>query len=180
MSARTGLCALAIVAAGAGCESRTRDPRAEPSEAIAPVPRRAELRGDQRSGFTAVLTPEHSVNVVAPYTSPVTSLAVKLGDRVAPGDVLAQLDGRQLVQELDAARAQLRTAEAAIHQAQVDKHGAETVLKRETQAEASNVGSHADVVNTCGSPTGSGVAAPGTIWRNRTWGRWWAPSACVL
>jgi multidrug efflux pump subunit AcrA (membrane-fusion protein) len=59
--------------------------------------------------------------------------------------VLARLDDRQLRQELDAARAQARTAQASILQAQVEKRGAEIVLKREKAADAAGVGAHADV-----------------------------------
>lgn len=118
----------------------------EPLEALTPA---APLddRGDEKPGFIAAVTPEHQADVPAPYTSPATHLAVKLGDAVAQGQILARLDDRELRQELDAARAQARTAQATIAQAEVDKHGAEIVLTRETKAEADGVGSHADVVS---------------------------------
>ena len=117
----------------------------EPLEAITP-PTLLDDRGDEKPGFIAAVTPEHQADVMAPYTSPAAQLAVKLGDVVTAGQLLARLDDRVLRQELDAARAQARTAQATITQAEVDKHGAEIVLERETKAEAEGVGSHSDVV----------------------------------
>jgi len=140
--------ALLLVIVGLGACSRSRDASdAEPPEPLAPLTSPTDDRTDEKPGFIAALTPAQSADVAAPYTSASASLAVKLGDRVAKGQLLAKLDDRQLRQELDAARAQLRTAQAAITQAEVDKRGAEIVLKRETDAEAANVSSHADVVS---------------------------------
>jgi RND family efflux transporter MFP subunit len=116
----------------------------EPLEVLAP-PGPADDPGDEKPGFIAALTPEHSADIMAPYTSASASLAVKLGDVVKKGQLLARLDDRQLRQELDAARAQAHTAEATITQAEVDKRGAEIVLAREHKAEAEGVGSKADV-----------------------------------
>jgi len=142
----TALASVAALAAVApGCRNTARDDSAEP-EVITPLPNRLDDPADEKPGFIAALTPKSSADVMAPYTSASASLAVKLGDPVAKGQVLARLDDRQLRQELDAARAQLRTAQASIAQAEVDKRSAEIVLARETAAEAAGVGSHADVV----------------------------------
>jgi macrolide-specific efflux system membrane fusion protein len=146
IGAHRRLAALAVVVAAAACESRTRESGDAPVEATARLADRAGERSDDPAGFIAALTPAQSADVTAPYTSPVTRLAVKLGDRVGRGAVLAQLDDRQLRQELDAARAQLHTAEAAVHVAQIDQDSAEIVLQRETAAEAGDVTSHAEVV----------------------------------
>lgn len=134
---------LALVACGKSSTGTDTDGL----EPLAPLTDRNDDHLDDKPGFIAVLTPAASADVMAPYTSASAALAVKLGDRVAKGQTLAKLDDRQLRQELDAARAQLRTAEAAITQAEVDKRGAEIVLERETNAEAANVSSHADVVS---------------------------------
>lgn len=139
---------LALAAAALGCRGSTADTGdpADPIEAVA-APASLDDRADEKPGFLAALTPRQTPDVMAPYTSASASLAVKLGDPVTRGQVLARLDDRQLRQELDAARAQLRTAEAAITQAEVDRRGAQTVLEREKAAEAAGVGSHADLVN---------------------------------
>jgi RND family efflux transporter MFP subunit len=128
-----------------GCRgSDGPDDLGEPLEPLA-LPSRVDDRVDDKPGFIAVLTPEQSSDVMAPYTSAGASLAIKLGDVVTKGQVLARLDDRQLRQELDAARAQARTAQAAITQAEVDKRGAEIVVDRERKAEAEGVGSRADL-----------------------------------
>ena len=140
------LAALAAFAALTGCRGDTRDDDpTEPIEVIAPLASPIDDHADEKPGFIAALTPKRSADVMAPYTSPSASLAVKLGDLVTKGQVLAKLDDRQLRQELEAARAQQRTAQASIAQAEVDKRGAEIILAREKAAEAAGVGSPADV-----------------------------------
>jgi RND family efflux transporter MFP subunit len=138
---------LAAWAALAACDATGHDPieASDPVEAPTPLPDRTTERADEKPGFIAVLTPKRSADVTVPYTSASATLLVKLGDPVTAGQKLARLDDRQLRQELDAARAQARTAHAAIIQAEVDKRGAEVVLKREKLAESQGVGSVADV-----------------------------------
>lgn len=128
----------------AGCHPSDGSDSAEPAEALVPSPASDE-RADDKPGFIAAITPEHQADVMAPYTSASARLAVKLGDVIIRGQVLARLDDRQLRQELDAARAQANTAAAAIRQAEVEKRGAEIVVERETKAEAEGVGSRADL-----------------------------------
>jgi RND family efflux transporter MFP subunit len=101
---------------------------------------------EDRPGFVGVLDAAESAELVAPYTSSNARLAVKLGDHVERGQLIVKLDDRQLQQELVEARAQQRTAEAAIAQADVERRSAEVVLDRERRAEAEKVGSHADVL----------------------------------
>lgn len=140
--------ALAVTLASGtlGCHGATDDgDPGEPIETIAPRTTGTNDRPDEKPGFIAALTPEHSADVMAPYTSASARLAVKLGDAVTKGQILARLDDRQLRQELDAARAQARTAQASIIQAEVEQRGAEIVLKREQAAADAGVGAHADV-----------------------------------
>lgn len=146
----TGRAALGVLgvgfALGLGCRGSAADSDdlAEPIEVAAPAGR-LDDRADDRPGFLAALTPKQARDIMAPYTSASAHLAVKLGDDVTAGQIVARLDDRQLRQELDAGRAQLHTAQAAVIQAQVDKRGAEIVLDREKKAEAAGVGSRADL-----------------------------------
>jgi multidrug efflux pump subunit AcrA (membrane-fusion protein) len=144
LAALAGLAGLAALA-GASCSRDDSNAPIEAIEAIAPLPTNTDDRVDEKPGFTAVLTSKQLDDVMAPYTSASATLLVKLGDTVTKGQVLARLDDRQLRQELDAARAQLRTANAAVSQAVVDERGAQVVLKREREAEAAGVGSRADL-----------------------------------
>jgi RND family efflux transporter MFP subunit len=134
-----------LASLGAGCRrsSSDTDDLAAPIEAPAAVA--VDERIDEKPGFLAALTARQSAEVSAPFTSASVVLAVKLGDAVTRGQVLARLDDRELRAELDAARAQLRTAQASIGQAEVERRGAEIVLKRERAAEAAGVGARADL-----------------------------------
>ncbi|HEY0994054.1 MAG TPA: efflux RND transporter periplasmic adaptor subunit [Kofleriaceae bacterium] len=136
--------ALGAAALSAGCRDQERGVP-EPLESIPPLPDRTAERADEKPGFIAALTPKESGDVAAPYTSASATILVKLGDVVTKGQVLARLDDRVLRQELDAAKAQLKTSRASINQAVVDKKGAEVVLAREKSAEAAGVGSKAEV-----------------------------------
>jgi RND family efflux transporter MFP subunit len=145
-AAGLAVAATLLTSSALGCHGATDDgDPGEPIEIIAPRSAGPDERPDEKPGFIAALTPESSADVMAPYTSASARLAVKLGDVVTRGQVLARLDDRQLRQELDAARAQARTAQASITQAQVEKRGAEIVLKREQAASAAGVGAHAEV-----------------------------------
>ena len=139
--------ALGLAAALGACRDAKNDAGAtrEPLEVIAPIPSHTDERTEEKPGFIAALTPAESADVPAPYASASATMLVKLGDTVTKGQTLARLDDRVLRQELDAAKAQLKTARASIHQAQVDKRGAEVVLEREASAEKEGVGSRADV-----------------------------------
>lgn len=137
---------IALGIAAPGCRGGTADEGdlAEPIDVAAPADR-LDDRAEDKPGFLAALTPKQSADIMAPYTSASAKLAVKLGDVVTAGQTVARLDDRQLRQELEAGRAQLRTAQAAVVQAEVDKRGAEIVLAREKTAEAAGVGSRADL-----------------------------------
>jgi multidrug efflux pump subunit AcrA (membrane-fusion protein) len=130
---------------------------AEPIEVTAQADR-LDDRADDKPGFLAALTPKEFADITAPYTSASARLAVKLGDAVTAGQIVARLDDRQLRQELEAGRAQLRTAQAAVVQAQVDKRGAEIVLAREKSAEAAGVGSRADLATATQAVAKAGAA----------------------
>ena len=149
------------LALAAGCRggAADADDPADPIEIAAPAGRLDErARADEKPGFLAALTPKQAHDVPAPYTSAGVHLAVKLGDAVTAGQVLARLDDRQLRQELDAGRAQLRTAQAAVVQAEVDKRGAEIILAREKSAEAAGVGSRADLAGATQAVAKAGAA----------------------
>jgi RND family efflux transporter MFP subunit len=150
---------LALAVALAACGGSTRDlgDSTDPPEPL-PRPTRPDDRADDKPGFIAVLTAASSADVLAPYTSASAHLAVKLGDPIAAGQLLARLDDRQLRQELDAARAQARTAQAAIRQAEIDKRGAEIIVQREQGAVASGVASAADLANATQAAAKAGAA----------------------
>jgi multidrug efflux pump subunit AcrA (membrane-fusion protein) len=147
------------VGAAAGCRGGAADEGdlAEPIDIAAPADR-VDDRADDKPGFLAALTPKDFADITAPYTSASARLAVKLGDTVTAGQIVARLDDRQLRQELEAGRAQLRTAQANVIQAEVDRRGAEVVLAREKKAEAAGVGSRADLATATQAVAKAGAA----------------------
>jgi multidrug efflux pump subunit AcrA (membrane-fusion protein) len=149
-TARGGLALGLALALGLGLAPGCRGGAADEGDLAEPIDvaaatDRLDDRTDDKPGFLAALTPVQAADIMAPYTSAGASLAVKLGDTVTAGQIVARLDDRQLRQELDAGRAQLHTAQAAVVQAEVDRRGAEIVLTREKAAEAAGVGSRADL-----------------------------------
>jgi len=151
---RTGalgaLGAVALVAglpllAAPGCRGSSSDTEDLAAPLESPPPIALDERVDEKPGFLAALTPKQWHDVPAPFTSASVALVVKPGDTVTQGQVLARLDDRELRAELAAARAGLRTARANVVSAEVERRGAEIVLKREKAAEAAGVGARADL-----------------------------------
>lgn len=97
------------------------------------------------SGYIGVLTPRETGEVVAPFTSKVVSISVKLGDVVNQGDVLARLDDRPIREELAIEKATLKSHQAQVAQASVEHSAAAARLRREQKALRENVSSQADV-----------------------------------
>ncbi|MEE8391623.1 MAG: efflux RND transporter periplasmic adaptor subunit [Anaerolineae bacterium] len=64
------------------------------------------------------IEPQARVNLTFELPGEVLKVAVEVGDRVAAGDVLAQLDGRQLALQVQQAKAALAMAEAQLVQLQ--------------------------------------------------------------
>jgi membrane fusion protein, multidrug efflux system len=87
-------------------------PSATPSGGPAPAAAASAPAND--SGFTVSgpLIVEHQLDVLAQREGMVSELRSEAGTHVHAGDLLAQLDDRQLVAELEAARAKTRSTEA--------------------------------------------------------------------
>jgi len=140
---------LALVLAVAACrhDAARDEPAAEPlAEPL------AQQAGDQddhaqadKPGYVGVLAPRESAEVVAPFTSKVAELDVKLGDAVTRGQPLARLDDRPLREQLAIETAALKEAEAEAAQAYVASRAAKSALDRERRALAENVVSKGEV-----------------------------------
>ena len=115
---------------------------AEPAPLTKPERRVAER---VETGYVGVLTPREAAEVTAPFASQVLEVFVKLGDHVEKGDKLARLDDRPLREELEIARAGLKSNQAQVAQASIERSAAYTRLKREKAGLKANVSSAADV-----------------------------------
>jgi len=135
---------IALVACtGTNQESADQGPVPEPRAQQAT---RTEARPEEKpQGYLGVLTSRGLSEVVAPFTTTVVKLEVKLGDQVTRGQRLAQLDERPLREELRIAEALLKANRAAAARANIERKGAAAALDREQKALKENVASKADV-----------------------------------
>lgn len=99
-----------------GCSQKSAEviaaPSPAPSGGSAPAPAASVPASD--SGFTVSgpLIVEHELDVLAQREGVVAELRSEAGAHVRAGDLLAQLDDRQLAADLEAARAKTRSIEA--------------------------------------------------------------------
>ncbi|MCW5805014.1 MAG: efflux RND transporter periplasmic adaptor subunit, partial [Deltaproteobacteria bacterium] len=101
--------------------------------------------GDERPGYVGVLAPRDLSEVLAPFTSTIAALDVRLGDAVAKGQKLGRLDDRPLREERAILGAALRTSQAEVAQAEVERRAAGAVYAREQDAFAKGISSGAEL-----------------------------------
>lgn len=89
-------------------------------------------RGDIAARLTVVgnLIGLQTVDVVPRTGGRLVSVHVRLGDRVARGQVLAKIEDREIVEQVRQAEASLQVAQATIRQREADLKFAETNLER--------------------------------------------------
>lgn len=83
-----------------------------PSGASAPAAEASIPSSDSSFTVSGPLTVEHQLEVLAQRDGVIAELKSEAGARVQPGDLLAQLDDRQVVADLEASRAKTRSIEA--------------------------------------------------------------------
>jgi membrane fusion protein, multidrug efflux system len=95
-----------------------------------------EMAKVQRGKISAFLTVvgnlvgEQTVEVVPRTGGRVTSISVKLGDRVRRNQVVAKIEDREIVEQVNQAEASHKVAEATIRQRQADLELAKTSVER--------------------------------------------------
>lgn len=126
---------LLIAALGAcgGDDAPAIEVRPPIADAAAAAPRD---RAPAERGFVGVLVAAESVDVAPRAGGVVARVHVRAGDRVAAGQLVAEMDPAPLREELRAAEAALRAQVAALRQAEVDVAEARRVLELETGAVA--------------------------------------------
>src|SRR5579885_3152430 len=110
-SAVVALAAIALLA----CGKKEKGEEGGESEAAAPVQVEAARRGpiDHIITADAVLYPVNQSNVMAKISAPVERVMVNRGDHVRAGQVIAQLENRDLAAAVGESRGQLEQAQAA-------------------------------------------------------------------
>jgi len=108
------LLGMALALLSACSDKSTPVAAAAPITAITPAPRFAPASSESADNLnvTGPLIVEHQLDVLAQREGVVRQLLGETGARVRAGDLLAQLDDRQLSADLEAARAKTRSTEA--------------------------------------------------------------------
>lgn len=129
MRAAAALAALLL----SGCGEDRRGAEIRPASPLdAAAPRAATVADAGVTGFVGVLVAAESVDVAPRFDGVIASVNVRAGDRVTAGQVIAEMDGAPLREELRAAEAALRATVAAQRQADVDLRDATRTLELET------------------------------------------------
>jgi membrane fusion protein (multidrug efflux system) len=104
----------AALLAGLACSQKSMEVAAAPASPASGAPAPAASVPPSDSGFTVSgpLIVEHQLDVLAQRDGVIAELRSEAGARVHAGDLLAQLDDRQLTADLEAARAKTRSMEA--------------------------------------------------------------------
>ena len=99
---------------GLACSQKSMEVAAAPapSGASAPAPVASIPASDNSFTVSGPLTVEHQLDLLAQRDGVIAELKSEAGARVQAGDLLAQLDDRQVVADLEAARAKTRSIEA--------------------------------------------------------------------
>jgi membrane fusion protein, multidrug efflux system len=99
---------------GLACSQKSMEVSAAPapSAASAPAPPASIPASDNSFTVSGPLTVEHQLDLLAQRDGVIAELKSEAGARVQAGDLLAQLDDRQVVADLEAARAKTRSIEA--------------------------------------------------------------------
>ena len=121
MSKKTIIAAAAVViaAAGAFVGHSYLTPKSEPEAVALPVVRTTQpTAGDIElfRSMTGTIEPADSVYVIPKAAGEITAVYVKTGDYVEEGQLLCEIDTKQV----DAARLQLEAAEIALHDARTN------------------------------------------------------------
>ncbi len=147
------LAALALAACGTEAPPAPAAPPSTPSEArvtelAAPAPApptavsgtpSAAAQGAPPTDFVGVVTTTEAVDVAPVIEAALISLAVRPGDVVTAGQVLAKLDPRGFHHDVEVAKATLAEAVAARRAASVDYKDAGRILAAERRAYAAGV-----------------------------------------
>ena len=138
---------LLLMLAFLACKRQTsHDTSAEPlAEPTAPGTATDEHAEVEKPGYIGVLAPRESTEIVAPFTTKLAEVYVKLGDAVRQGQPLARLDDRPLREQLTIETAALKEAQADAAQAYVASRAAKAAFDREKHALAENVVSKGEV-----------------------------------
>jgi membrane fusion protein (multidrug efflux system)/multidrug efflux system membrane fusion protein len=97
---------------------------------------------DERTArYIAVIAPVKAVALAPRFAGELSAIHIEAGDRVEPGQLIAEIDARQLREALVVSEAALKSAQSALRQSKVDIADAQQVFTIEKHAVARGVSS---------------------------------------
>jgi RND family efflux transporter MFP subunit len=142
--------AAGLAVAGAGCSNSpvASTPNPTPSAAANPPAASAPTSSNRTSvtgDILSVLSVEHQVDVSAQRDGVIVSLAVDEGKSVKAGDVLGQIDDRNVQMEIIKARDDLQVAQNNVKYKEAELKARGAAYKRQQQLRALGISSDADM-----------------------------------
>lgn len=131
------------VSSGSDTAVAATDPA--PPSATTPVSARPSQRLPTSADILSVLSVEHQVDLAAERDGRVLSIARDEGNSVRAGDVLAQLDDRDLQMELIKARDDLRVSESNVQYKEAELKAKTAAFHRQQQLRQYGLSSQADL-----------------------------------
>lgn len=123
--------AVPMLAVLAACRTAPRQASLPPvARAQRALPSATPTPSKTETEFLGVVVAPQTVDVTSQLSGRLLAVAVRVGDRVQRQSVLARLDSRSALQEVEVARADLATAQAAREQAALDVMQADERLAR--------------------------------------------------
>jgi len=143
---RSGVAAVLVLAAlgvvGCSSESSTKAQSAARPSTPAPSTPMAAASGQE---ILSVLSVEHEVDVLAERDGVLVEILQDEGGRVSKGTVLARLDDRQLLAEMDQARASLSVAENNVKYNEAELKARQAAHRRAQEMHKLGLNSQADL-----------------------------------
>lgn len=100
---------------------------------------------DAKLGYIGVVTPRETSQAVSPLKAQIAEIAVKLGDKVTKGQILARFDPKDIVSQLRIEEAALKARQADVGRTSGAAQAARKVYERDKNAFDAGVGSKADM-----------------------------------
>jgi RND family efflux transporter MFP subunit len=130
------MAAMAVLCAG--CDSRsaavdastTSSPTVAPPKVVPEPPAIAEAADPRSFATTGPLVAEQQADVAAERNGRIIGINVRIGDRVKKGQLLAQLDDRELRSICESRKAKLASVKAQFEEWQAEQRTAEADLRR--------------------------------------------------
>jgi RND family efflux transporter MFP subunit len=137
--------ALAVAGAGCGSSPVASSPKSAPAAAAAPSTQTSSSRTNYTGDILSVLSVEHQVDVSAQRDGVLVSIATDEGKVVKAGDILGQIDDRNVQMEIIKAHDDLQVSQNNVKYKEAELRAKSASYKRQQQLRALGISSDADL-----------------------------------